>query len=152
VRRLLVLVAALILTGTASATTSPEQFVARVFQDAYNVRGSRLYDELHPAQSRLINRRLFVACLASRAGAAVQGARVKSAKLVGKTFVTKRIPGTSIRAVATVATVRISVVASGQTYTTTEKNDLYIVKGRWRWVLDDLSVTAYRQHVCPPHG
>jgi hypothetical protein len=123
------------------ATTPAGRAQVRVLEDLYNGRLTRAYSSLHPAHQRLVAEPRFAEC--SRG--VVDRGGLDSIEVLDVFDETVRIPSLGQRKTKAV---RVRVTSSdGQTDTFV--NHEVKVGSRWRWVLNDAAVRAYRAGTCP---
>ena len=112
----------------------------RFLEDLYNGKVQRAYDSLHPAYQRIVPRSRFVQCTRQ---AALGG--LDSIEILDVYDDPVRIPGVG-EANAKAVRGRLTSVA-GQV--APFLNHEVKVGPRWRWVINDKSLQAYRAGRCP---
>ena len=155
-RRRLRLVAAAVLAGATAAlgagctgggsstsqpgTESPADFVRRITTEFSRGQSGRLWDELLPADQRVVTRARFVECQAN------EGWALKSIKVL-ETYDdpvhlgTKSVPSKAV-------TVRVT----SDDGITTATMHAVSVNGKWHWVLQQSDRAAYAAGKCPRTG
>lgn len=142
------LVATLTLAGCGGdvdpATTPAGMAQIRVLEDLYNGRLTRAYASLHPAHQKVVPEARFAEC--SRG--VVDRGGLDSIDVLDVFDQTVRIPGLGKERTKAV---RVRVTStSGETDTFVDHE--VKVGSRWRWVLNDAALRAYRAGKCPGEG
>jgi hypothetical protein len=123
------------------AATGPGRAQVQFLENFYGGRYARAWDDLHPAHQRIAPRTRFVRCAALVAPAgdleSIEVLEVfdDDAEIAG-------IPDADARAVRLRVT---SFDGDSDTFV----NHAIQVGERWRWVLDEDAVTAFRRNRCP---
>jgi hypothetical protein len=123
------------------ATTPAGRAQVRVLEDLYNGRLTRAYASLHPAHQQLVSEARFAEC--SRG--VVDRGGLDSIEVLDVFDETVRIPAVGERKTKAV---RVRVTSSDGEADTFVDHELR-VGDRWRWVLNDAAVRAYRAGTCP---
>jgi hypothetical protein len=123
-----------------SAAESPADFVRRVTTEFSRGQSGRLWDELLPADQRIVTRARFVACQAN------EGWGLKSIKVL-ETYDDPVTVGT--RAVPSKA---VTVRVTSDDGITTATMHAIQVSGKWRWTLQSSDRTVYASGKCPRTG
>jgi hypothetical protein len=123
------------------ATTPAGRAQVRVLEDLYNGQLNRAYASLHPAHQRLVSESQFAACSRS----VVDRGGLDSIDVLDVFDQTVRIPALGKQRTKAV---RVRVTSSSGESDTFVDHELR-VGGRWRWVLNDAAVSAYRAGKCP---
>jgi hypothetical protein len=127
-------------SGTSSGQRSAADFVSQVTVQFSRGQSGRLWDELVPADQRVVTRARFVACLKN------EGWDLKSIKVLETYADPVYINGKSIPAKA------VSVrVTSGDGVTTATMHAVS-VNGSWRWALQPVDRAKYKKGNCPSAG
>jgi hypothetical protein len=113
----------------------------RLLEDLYDGRVQRAYETLHPAYQRIVPRAKFVDCTRR---AALGG--LDSIEILDVYTDPVQIPGEGkVNAKA----VRVRLTSSTGDATEPFVRHEVKVGSRWRWVLNDSAVRAYRAGTCP---
>ena len=126
--------------GSQSGTGSPSDFVRRITTEFSRGQSGRLWDELLPADQRLVTRARFVNCQAN------EGWNLKSIKVL-ETYDDPVAIGTK-----TVPSKAVTVRVSSDDGITTATMHAVWVNGTWRWVLQSSDRAAYAAGKCPRTG
>ena len=126
--------------GSQAAAGSPADFVRRVTTEFSRGQSGRLWDELLPADQRVVTRAFFVNCQAN------EGWNLKSIKVLETyddpvAIGAKNVPSKAV-------TVRVN----SDDGITTATMHAVSVNGTWRWVLQSSDRTAYAAGKCPRTG
>jgi hypothetical protein len=145
VRWLLFLLAATLLLAGCGGDVDPARTPAGMAQvqfleDLYNGKLDRAYDTLHPAYQRIVPRAKFLSCTRESALGGLDSIEILD---VYDDPVT--LPDGS-KAGAKAIRVRLTSTAGE---TTTFVSHQVKVGPRWRWVLNDESLSSYRAGKCP---
>ncbi len=122
--------------GTESAAT----FVRRITTEFSRGQSGRLWDELLPADQRVVTRARFVGCQAN------EGWNLRSIKVLETYDDPVHVGATSFQAKA------VSVRATSDDGVTTATMHAVSVNGRWHWVLQSSDREAYKSGKCPRTG
>jgi hypothetical protein len=139
-----VLAAAVLVAGCGGevdpARTPAGSAQVRFLEDLYNGRVDRAYASLHPSFQRIVPRARFIDCTRrARLG------ELDSIEILDVYDDPVEIPGSGkVRAKA----VRVRLTSSSGDTTTFVSHEVK-VGPRWRWVLNDAAVRAYRAGRCP---
>lgn len=126
--------------SSSSAIESPADFVRRVTTEFSRGQSGRLWDELLPADQRIVTRARFVACQANE-GWELQHIKVLETYDDPVTVGTKSLPSKAV-------TVRVT---SDDGITTATMHAVQL-NGKWRWVLQSSDRTRYASGKCPRSG
>jgi hypothetical protein len=126
--------------SSRSATESPADFVRRVTTEFSRGQSGRLWDELLPADQRIVTRARFVACQAN------EGWDLKNIKVLETYDDPVAVGAKSLPSKA--VTVRVTSDDGITTATMHAVN----VNRKWRWVLQSADRTAYSSGKCPRTG
>jgi hypothetical protein len=126
--------------GSQSGTESASDFVKRITTEFSRGQSGRLWDELLPADQRVVKRAFFVSCQAN------EGWNLKSIKVLDTyddpvAVGAKNVPSKAV-------TVRVS----SDDGITTATMHAVSVNGTWRWVLQSSDRAAYAGGKCPRTG
>jgi hypothetical protein len=145
-----VLLAGLVTLGTAcggagsgsglGGQESAASFVRRVTTEFSRGQSGRLWDELLPADQRVVTRARFVACQAN------EGWDLKSIKVLDTYADPVNLGPRSLPAKA------VSVQVTSGDGVTTATMHAVSVNGTWRWVLQSSDRAAYSRGTCPGTG
>jgi len=113
----------------------------RLLEDLYNGRVQHAYETLHPAYQRIVSKTTFVDCT-RRAGLG----GLDSIEILDVYTDPVQIPGEG-KVNAKAVRVRLTS-ATGETTEPFVRHEVK-VGSRWRWVLNDPAVRAYRAGTCP---
>ncbi len=123
------------------ATTPAGRAQVRVLEDLYNGRLTRAYTSLHPAHQQLVSEARFAECSRS----VVDRGGLDSIEVLDVFDQTVRIPAVGERKTKAVRVRATSSDGQADTFVNHEVK----VGSRWRWVLNDAAVHAYRAGTCP---
>jgi len=126
--------------SSRSGTESPSDFVRRVTTEFSRGQSGRLWDELLPADQRIVTRARFVTCQAN------EGWDLKKIKVLETYDDPVAVGANSLPSKA--VTVRVT---SDDGITTATMHAVQ-VNGKWRWVLQSSDRTAYAGGKCPRTG
>jgi hypothetical protein len=116
----------------------------RFLEDLYNGRLTRAYAALHPDHQRLVSESLFAKCARS----VVDRGGLDSIEVLDVFDETVRIPAIGKRRTKAVRVRLTSTDGESDTFVNHEVK----VGSRWRWVLNEAGVRAYRAGRCPGQG
>ncbi len=126
--------------GVSSGQRAAADFVSQVTTQFSRGQSGRLWDELLPADQRVVTRARFVACQQN------EGWDLKSVKVLETYADPVYVNGKSVPAKA------VSVrVASGDGVTTATMHAVSL-NGSWRWVLQPVDRAKYKKGTCPSTG
>jgi hypothetical protein len=123
------------------ATTPAGRAQVRVLEDLYNGRLTRAYASLHPDHQRLVSESRFAEC----ARGVVDRGGLDSIEVLDVFDEKVRIPGLGQRKTKAV---RVRVTSSDGESDTFVDHEVK-VGSRWRWVLNEAAIRAYRAGKCP---
>lgn len=123
---------------------TPEFAVGRVLQMVSKEEWGREWESLHPDQQALVAREKFVSC-----SKAADSVRVSSLRVLSVDDEAAEIPGTGKSGAAKAVGVEYQVRKGSRTGMSFDVFYVFDVDGRWRWVLSNASVEAYRAGSCP---
>jgi hypothetical protein len=126
--------------SSTSSTGSPADFVRRVTTEFSRGQSGRLWDELLPADQRIVTRARFVACQAN------EGWDLKSIKVLETYDDPVAVGAKSLPSKA------VTVRVTSDNGITTATMHAVNVNGRWRWVLQSSDRAAYASGKCPRTG
>jgi hypothetical protein len=126
--------------GSQSGAGSPADFVRRITTEFSRGQSGRLWDELLPADQRVVTRAFFVNCQAN------EGWNLKSLKVL-ETYDDPVAIGAK-----TVPSKAVTVRVSSDDGITTATMHAVSLNGTWRWVLQSSDRTAYAAGKCPRTG
>lgn len=127
-------------SGTQSGTQSPADFVRRITTEFSRGQSGRLWDELIPADQRVVTRARFVACQAN------EGWDLKSIKVL-ETYDDPVVVGAK-----SLPSKAVTVRVTSDDGITTATMHAVPVNGKWRWVLQSSDRAAYASGKCPRTG
>jgi hypothetical protein len=123
------------------AATGPGRAQVRLLEYIYGGRYDRAWGDLHPAHQRIAPRARFVRC-AGQVAPAGDLESIEVLEVFDDDAEITGIPDADSRAV------RLRVT-SFEGESDTFVNHAVQVNERWRWVLDEDAVTAFRENRCP---
>jgi hypothetical protein len=127
--------------GDVDPARTPAGMAQVVFlEDLYNGRVQRAYETLHPAYRRIVPRNQFVNCTRE---ASLGG--LDSIEILDVYDDPVRIPGAGT---VPAKAVRVRLTSTAGDATTFVSHEVK-VGPRWRWVLNDTALRAYRDGKCP---
>jgi hypothetical protein len=127
----------------ASQATTPEAFLKATLIQIFRGQYERGWSTIHPAQQKLIPRRLFVNC-ARRAGLG----EIRDLKVVDRYHAgDKSIPGTKLKANPEAVKFRIRYYEGGEQIETVTFRTVK-VRGTWRWIIEATAMSAYKAGHC----
>ena len=127
-------------SGSQAGTESPADFVRRVTTEFSRGQSGRLWDQLLPADQRVVTRARFVACQAN------EGWNLKSIKVL-ETYDDPVAVGAKVH-----PSKAVSVRVTSDDGITTATMHAVSVNGKWRWVLQSADRTVYANGKCPRTG
>lgn len=126
--------------GASSGQQSAADFVRQVTTQFSRGQSGRLWDELLPADQRVVTRARFVACQAN------EGWNLRSMKVLETYADPVYVSGKSVPAQA------VSVRVTSDDGVTTATMHAVSVNGGWRWVLQPVDRAKYMKGSCPRTG
>ncbi len=123
-----------------AGTESAPDFVRRVTTEFSRGQSGRLWDELIPADQRVVTRALFVECQAN------EGWNLKGIKVLETYDDPVHVGAKALTSKA------VSVRVTSDDGITTATMHAVSVNGKWRWVLQQSDRTAYATGKCPRTG
>lgn len=144
-RRLAVLAGALLLAGCGGeedpAASGPGRAELKLIENLYDGRFERAWGDLHPVHQLIVSRERFARCAQER----IPVGKLDSIEVLDvfdDNVTIQGLPTADLKAV------RVRVTSfEGESFT--DVDHFAEVRGRWRWVLSEPSVRAYRQNRCP---
>ena len=127
-------------SGSQGASKSAADFVRVVTTQFSRGQSGRLWDELLPADQRIVSRARFVECQAN------EGWNLKSLNVLEAYEDPVQIGVTTVPATA------VSVRVTSDEGVTTATMHAVSVNGIWHWVLQAADRNAYRKGTCPSSG
>jgi hypothetical protein len=127
-------------SGTTSANRSAADFVRKVTTEFSRGQSGRLWDELLPADQRIVTRARFVECQAN------EGWNLKSFKVLDTYDDPVQVGASSLPAKA------VTARATSDDGVTTATMHAVSVNGTWHWVLQAADRRAYASGKCPRTG
>jgi hypothetical protein len=127
-------------SGSTSGARSAADFVRRITTEFSRGQSGRLWDELLPADQRVVTRARFVECQAN------EGWNLKSIKVLETYDDPVALGAKSLPAKA------VSVRVTSDDGVTTATMHAVSVNGAWRWVLQPLDRAVYVSGKCPRTG
>lgn len=126
--------------GSTSGSESPAAFVRRVTTEFSRGQSGRLWDELLPADQRIVSRARFVACQPN------VGWNLRSLKVLETYDDTVHVSSRTLSSKA------VTVRVTSDDGVTTATMHAVPVNGKWRWILAASDRTAYEAGRCPARG
>ncbi len=126
--------------GATSGQQSAADFVRQVTTQFSRGQSGRLWDELLPADQRVVTRARFVECQQN------EGWDLKSIKVLETYADPVYVNGKSLPAKA------VSVRVASENGVTTATMHAVSANGSWRWVLQPVDRAKYRKGTCPSSG
>ena len=123
--------------SSQSTTESPSDFVRRITTEFSRGQSGRLWDELLPADQRVVTRARFVGCQAN------EGWNLKAVKVIDAYDDPVAVGAKTLPSKA------VSVRVTSDDGITTATMHAVSVNGKWRWVLQSSDRTAYATGKCP---
>jgi hypothetical protein len=123
---------------------SPESAMVQVLAMIDKQEWAREWESLHPEQQALVAQDKFVSC-----SKAADSPRIVSVKVLSVKDEEAAIPGTEKRAPSKAVTAEYQLTKGSRKRWSADTFYLFDVDGRWRWVLSNASVEAYKAGSCP---
>jgi hypothetical protein len=124
-------------SSSKSTTESPADFVRRITTEFSRGQSGRLWDELLPADQRIVSRARFVGCQAN------EGWNLKAVKVIDAYDDPVAVGAKTLPSKA------VSVRVTSDDGITTATMHAVSVNGKWRWVLQSSDRAAYATGKCP---
>ena len=122
--------------GTSSRRESAPAFVKRVTVEFSRGQAGRLWDQLVPAEQKVVPRATYVSC--ARNGFRLRGFKVLERYDEPVSVLARQVPATAV-----------SVQVTSDDGITTATLHAVDVDGGWRWILSRSDLAAFRAGRCP---
>lgn len=122
--------------GGSTKSESAAAFMKRLTVEFSRGQAGRLWDELVPAEQRLVSRATYVSC--ARNGFRLHGFKVLDQYEETVPVLTQELPATAV-----------SVQVRSDDGVTTATLHAVKVDGKWRWILSRTDLAAFRAGRCP---
>ncbi len=125
-------------TASAQSTDTPEYAAGLVIGEVASGNASAAWQNLHPAQQRIVSQQAYITCRASKGTLNIDTTNTRT---VNKSTGRITIPGTRVKATATALVIKL-VLTSGLSQNITVHE--IRVKHAWRYVLNASEVATCR--------